>query len=294
MVRAGQLRALGPARRSAGLSLLEWLVASFIAWSLIAAALVQTVSARRSQRLQAAQALMIEDAQIAIELLRADLMMAGYGRPLRLRSSPGGPASWQTALEAAPLWACDHGFASLPSNALPVCAAAPAAGSLSSSAVEIAYEADGYSTVLGSDGHPTDCLGNSLDASTAADGSRVYIAYNRWQVSTGTRSELRCGGRGSSGPQPVVDNVERLVLSWGLPVDAGEGTALRFLSAAQVGDFRQVRAVRFCLLLRSSDPVLGPDDVRSYTDCAGSALTSDDGRLRRTFWSTVALRNWSR
>jgi type IV pilus assembly protein PilW len=84
------------------------------------------------------------------------------------------------------------------------------------------------------------------------------------------------------------------VLSWGLPVDAVEGTALRFLSAAQVGDFRQVRAVRLCLLLRSSDAVLGPDDVRSYTDCAGNALTSGDGRLRRTFWSTVALRNWSR
>ncbi len=276
------------------MSLLEWLVASFIAWSLIAAALVQTVSARRSQRLQAAQALMIEDAQIAIELLRADLMMAGYGRPLRSRSSPGVPASWQTALEAAPLWACDHGFASPPSNAQPVCAAAPAPGSPGSSAVEIAYEADGYSTVLGSDGRPTDCLGNSLDASTAADGSRVYIAYNRWQVSTGARSELRCGGRGSSGPQPVVDNVERLVLSWGLPVDAVEGTALRFLSAAQVGDFRQVRAVRLCLLLRSSDAVLGQDDVRSYTDCAGNALTSGDGRLRRAFWSTVALRNWSR
>ena len=118
MVRAGRLRALGLVRRSAGLSLLEWLVASFIAWSLISAALLQTVSARRSQRLQAAQALLIEDAQIAIELLRADLMMAGYGRPLRLSSSPGGPASWQTTLDAAPLLACDHGFASLPSHAL--------------------------------------------------------------------------------------------------------------------------------------------------------------------------------
>ncbi|MEI7784916.1 MAG: PilW family protein [Betaproteobacteria bacterium] len=268
-------------------------MASFIAWSLIAAALMQAVTAKRSQRLQAAQALMIEDAQIAIDLLRNDLMMAGYGRPLRALQSPGGPASWQTTLAAAALWACDHGFASLPASAQPACAAAPAAGGQSSSAVEIAYEADGYSTVLGSDGRPTDCLGNGLDAGVAADGSRVYIAYNRWQVSTSGRSELRCGGRGSTGPQPLVDNVERLLLSWGLPVDAGEATALRFVGAAQVSDFRLVRAVRLCLLLRSSDPVLGPDDVRSYTDCAGSAATSDDGRLRRAFWSTAALRNWS-
>lgn len=280
-----------PSRRSAGLSLLEWLVASFIAWSLIAAALVQTVSARRSQRLQAAQTLLAEDAQIAIDLLRADLMMAGYARPLRVVQSPGGPASWQTALAAAPLWACDHGFVSLPSNAQPACAAAPASGSPSSSAVEVSYEADGYSTVLGSDGRPTDCLGNGLDASTAADGSRVYITYNRWQLVSGARSELRCGGRGSTGPQPLVDNVERLVLSWGLPVDAGPGTALRFVGAAQVSDFRQVKAARLCLLMRSSDPVLGPDDMRDYTDCTGSIARSEDGRLRRAFWSTVALRN---
>lgn len=280
-----------PSRRSAGLSLLEWLVASFIAWSLIAAALVQTVSARRSQRLQAAQTLLAEDAQIAIDLLRADLMMAGYARPLRVVQSPGGPAAWQTALTTAPLWACDHGFASLPSNAQPVCAAAPGAGSWSSSAVEIAYEADGYSTVLGSDGRPTDCLGNALDESTAADGSRIYITYNRWQLSSGARSELRCGGRSSTGPQPLVDNVEFLLLSWGLSVDASPGTALRFVSAAQVSDFRQVRAVRLCLLMRSSDPVLGPDDVRDYIDCAGRLSRSDDGRLRRAFWSTVALRN---
>lgn len=280
-----------PSRRSAGWSLLEWLLASFIAWSVIAAALMQTVSARRSQRLQAAQALLAQDAQIAIDLLRADLMMAGYSKPLRVVQSPGGPASWQTALAGAPLWACDHGFASLPSNAQPACAAAPASGSWSSSAMEIAYEADGHSTVLGSDGRPTDCLGNALDASTAADGSRIYITYNRWQLSGGARSELRCGGRGSTGPQPLVDNVEVLLLSWGLAVDASPGTALRFVRAAQVSDFRQVRAARLCLVMRSSDPVLGLDDVRDYTDCAGSVVRSDDGRLRRAFWSTVALRN---
>lgn len=277
----------------AGLTLLEWLVASFIAWALIAAALMQTVAANRSQRLQAAQALMVEDAQIAIDLLRSDLMMAGYGRPLRARQSQAGLVSWQTPLTSAPLWACDQGFANQPANAQPVCAGEPAAGSPSSSAVEIVYEADGYNTVLGSDGRPTDCLGNGLDASTAADGSRVYIAYNRWQVSTGARSELRCGGRGSTGPQPLVDNVERLLLWWGLPVEASEGTALRFVNAGQVSDFRQVRAARLCLLMRSSDPVLGPDDVLSYTDCAGNTAISADGRLRRAFGSTVALRNRS-
>jgi hypothetical protein len=88
---------------------------------------------------------------------------------------------------------------------------------------------------------------------------------------------------------PLVENVEHMLLWWGLPVDAVDGSALRYVSAAQVTDFDQVRAVRLCLLLRSSEPVLGPDDSRSYTDCQGSAASAADGRLRRAFWSTLAL-----
>jgi len=243
-VRVGRLCV--PSRRSAGLSLLEWLVASFIAWSLIAAALVQTVSARRSQRLQAAQTLLAEDAQIAIDLLRADLMMAGYARPLRVVQSPGGPAAWQTALTTAPLWACDHGFASLPSNAQPVCAAAPGAGSWSSSAVEIAYEADGYSTVLGSDGRPT---------------------------------------------QPLVDNVEAMALWLGQALPGEPGQVVRFIQASQVDDWARVRSVRLCLLLRSSEALLASADEASYWDCQGRRQASSDGRLRRAFHASVALRN---
>jgi type IV pilus assembly protein PilW len=271
----------------AGFSLLELLVGSFIGLLLVGLVLVQVVIAGRSQRLQAAQGQMMEDAQIAIELLRSDFMMSGYGRPVRAQSASAGQASWQTTLDGPGLWACDHGFASSGDNARPHCAAA-SANTPASSAVEIRYEADGYTTVLGSDGKPSDCLGNGLDAVTAADGGRVYIAANRWQINS-ARAELRCTGSDGTGPQPLVENVEHMALWWGLPVDAVEGSALRYVSAMQVTDFNQVRAVRLCLLLRSSEPVLGPDDARQYTDCRGSAATAADGRLRRAFWSTLAL-----
>jgi len=287
------VRAASRAERLAGFSLLELLVGSFIGLLLVGLVLVQVVIAGRSQRLQAAQGQMVEDAQIAIELLRADFMMSGYGRPLRAQSASAGQVSWQSTLDVPGLWACDHGFASSNDNARPNCAAA-SANTPASSAVEIRYEADGYTTVVGSDGKPSDCLGNGLDASTAADGSRVYITANRWQINS-ARAELRCAGPGSTGPQPLVENVEHMLLWWGLPVDAVDGSALRYVSAAQVTDFEQVRAVRLCLLLRSSEPVLGPDDSRSYTDCQGSAASASDGRLRRAFWSTVALnptRRW--
>lgn len=281
------MKVLRRGARVAGFSLLELMVGSFIGLLLVGLVLVQVVIAGRSQRLQAAQGQMVEDAQIAIELLRTDFMMTGYGRPLRAQSAPAGLASWQTALDGPGLWACDHGFASSNDNARPQCAAASAL-TRASSAVEIRYEADAYTTVVGSDGKPTDCLGNGLDSIAAADGSRVFITANRWQVNS-ERAELRCAGSGGTGAQPLVENVEHMVLWWGLLVDAVDGSALRYVSAAQVTDFEQVRAVRLCLLLRTSEPVLGPDDARGYTDCQGNAASASDGRLRRTFWSTVAL-----
>lgn len=281
------MRAVSRAERLAGFSLLELLVGSFIGLLLVGLVLVQVVIAGRSQRLQAAQGQMVEDAQIAIELLRAEFMMSGYGRPLRAQPATAGQAPWQTTLDGPGLWACDHGFASS-NDRLPSSCAAASAGTRASSAVEIRYEADAYTTVVGSNGRPTDCLGNGLDAITGIDGSRVYITVNRWQINS-ARAELRCAGPGSTGPQPLVENVEQMVLWWGLPVEAVDGSAMRYVSAQQVTDFDQVRAVRLCLLLRSSEPVLGPDDSRQYTDCEGGAASAADGRLRRAFWSTVAL-----
>jgi Tfp pilus assembly protein PilW len=279
-------------QRSSGFSLLELVVATFMGLLIVAVLVDQRVVAGRSQVLRAAQSQLIEDAQIAIDLLRADFMMLGYGRALQARPGSAGQASWQTSIAAPAVVACDEGFASLPEEGPATCALSGNASA--SSAVEIGHEVDVFSTVVGGDKKPTDCLGNSLDSVDAPDGSKVHVARNRWQVSqSGSRTELRCAGRGKTGPQPLVENVERLRLWWGLPVDAQEGSALRYVLASQVSDFSQVRAVRFCLLVRSREPVLGLDDARSYIDCNGAPATSTDARLRRAFWSTVAFRNWA-
>ena len=281
-----------PRSHQRGAGLLELLIALSLGLILVATLTMQVIGGGRGQRLQVAQAQMVEDAQIALDLLRADFLMAGHAWPLKGQTGSSGQASWNDALAGPALLACDAGFASLPSSGAPSCAAVGGAASSASSAVEVAYEADVYSTVVGSDGRPTDCLGNSIVPTVLSDGRRVYLAYNRWQISSsGGRTELRCGGRGTSSPQPLVDQVERLVLTWGLPVDASEGTALRYVSASELTDFSQVRAVRVCLQMRSPEAVLGPQDARTYRDCNGLALLSSDGRLRRSFHTTVAWRH---
>jgi type IV pilus assembly protein PilW len=284
--------ALGRRRASAGYSLLELLVASAIGLLVLTLVLAQLLALGRSQALRSAQGQLMEDGQIALELLRGDFMMLGYGRPLQALGAD--PIGWRTSVPAPALLACDQGFASTPQGAAPTCvqdaaqAGGPAAGS---SAVELVFEADIHNTLVSSSKVPTDCLGNALDPIELAEDGQVHLAFNRWQISP--RNELRCGGRGPSSAQPLVENVERMRLWWGLPVDAQPASALRYVPASQVADFGQVRAVRLCLLVRSRDPVLGADEVRTYRDCNGAVAASGDGRLRRAFWTTVAFRSWS-
>lgn len=281
-------RMVGRLRVSAGYSLLELLVASAIGMLVVTLVLAQLLALGRSQALRAAQGQLMEDAQLALELLRRDFMMLGYGRPLQVQAT--GPVAWRTGVPAPALLACDEGFASSPQLAAPSCVRDAEAGT-GSSAVELVYEADVDSTLVSSSKAPTDCLGNALEAIELAEGGKAHLAYNRWQISQ--RSELRCGGRGSTGAQPLVENVERMRLWWGLPVDGQPDSALRYGLASQVTDFKQVRAVRLCLLVRSREPVLGADEVRTYRDCNGQTATSGDGRLRRAFWTTVAFRSWA-
>jgi len=290
MVRLRRLRA------SAGYTLLELLVASAVGLLVVTLVLAQLLALGRSQALRAAQGQQMEDAQLALELLRGDFMMLGYGRPLQALNTD--PVAWRTGVQAPALLACDQGFATVPQLAAPTCAQDPAqdsaqdaAAGTASSAVELVYEADIHSTVVSSSKAPTDCLGNALAAVELAEGGKIHLAFNRWQISP--RGELRCGARGSTGAQPLVENIERMRMWWGLPIDGQPASALRYVPAAQVADFRQVRAVRMCLLVRSREPVLGADEVRTYRDCSGVAATSGDGRLRRAFWTTVAFRSWS-
>jgi type IV pilus assembly protein PilW len=77
----------------------------------------------------------------------------------------------------------------------------------------------------------------------------------------------------------------------------GEGDAgnlrrpVHYIAPDAVTDWGRVVAVRICLLMRSSDPILANEDNATYSDCSGADATSADRRIRRAFFSTVALRN---
>jgi type IV pilus assembly protein PilW len=274
----------GTGRACAGASLLECLVGLALGLAVVAAVASQYLAAGHSARLQAAQAQMVEDAQIALELLRGELMMAGYARPVRLDLAADGLPRWQTALGAqAPLFACDQGFVA-PASAEPlVCAGAGA-----SAALELRYQADRFNTVpLSGSDRPSDCLGAGLGAHEG-----VYLTYNRWYVASSQgRTELRCASRLGHPGQPLVDNVEALALWFSEAGSAPGAGPARFVKASQVSSFSRVRSVRVCLLMRSADAVLADGISGEFRDCEGRAQVSGDRRLRRAFSATVSLRN---
>ena len=85
-----------------GATLLECLVGLALGLVVVAAVAVHYLATGQSSRLQAAQAQMTEDAQIGLELLRTDLMMAGFAQPQKLVLDAQGRPRWQTALAGQP------------------------------------------------------------------------------------------------------------------------------------------------------------------------------------------------
>ena len=226
---------------------------------------------------------MSDDAQIALQLLTSDLMMAGYALPRAIARSADGVLSWTLPLNKSALVACDYGVVSASTKGDVQCAAAGG-----SAALAVYYQADAFNTVpLSGTTTPSDCLGNGLDLQ-----GDVYLTENRWFVaSSNARTELRCASRLGHPGQPLVDNVESMALWFAQAQATDPMQPVQYVIASQAVDWRLVRSVRLCLLMRSTEAVLSATDPRSYRDCQGQRQASSDGRLRRAFHATVALRH---
>ena len=268
-------------KQSAGVTLLETLVGLALGLVVVGAVAAHYLSGGQSALLQSAQAQMSDDAQIAMQLLAGELRMAGYAQPQSVDRSLDGVVSWKLPLDRPALVACDFGFISPSAEGQVQCA-----NSGSSAALAVHYQADASNTVpLSGSAVPSDCRGYGLNAK---DG--VYLVENRWFVATSNgRSELRCTSRLGNAAQPLVDNVESMALWFGQAQATEPLQPVRYVTAGQVGDWRLVRSVRICLLMRSSESVLAPGGAGAYRDCQGRQQSSSDRRIRRAFHTTVAL-----
>lgn len=98
-------------------------------------------------------------------------------------------------------------------------------------------------------------------------------------------------------PEEIVEGVENLQIEYGELLATNN---VRYRSADQVGDMSSVVALRIGMLISNADPVRDNDDTSDYalpgeviTEASGGGAVThpEDRRLRRTFVSTVMLRN---
>lgn len=319
-----------PLRRSAlvaaqaGLSLIELMVSITIGLVLMIAVTSAYLGSSGATNVAAAQGRMNEDAQAALSILSQQIRMAGDNpkQPNYTEPTTRNPA-FDATVDPFGIRGCNLVFSNVTSAASVkdlTCAGSPP------HSIAVRYEADINNTIP-SAGKPTDCMGAALTAVTPTPQVKIYdlpsgaaakfqkaitptfyVADNRFYVKKAAGvSSLYCKGNGGA-EQPLVENIEDLQFVYGTAKATGTMTMAGYLTADAVESnadlaalpdsaarWARVMTVKMCVQVRSDKPVGLDASTNQYAACFAAPnaapSTSPDGFLRRTFYSTVVLRN---
>lgn len=305
---------------TSGRTLLELLVAMVIGLVIMGAALAIYSSTTSSSRSSEAAARLNENATITLGVLQQQLRLGGYssivGSPTyTVRKNFTGPG----------IRGCTGGFSGSSATAT-FASIACNDDATKSDALVVRYEADNSNTnPVDTPLTPSNCVSQGITATTASEATSTLagaavlpnytLADNRYYIQTvGTPSggpELYCTGStglaGSlaySSPVPIMEGVERMQVTYGVAASATGTVTTAYMSAqaidtaysADTNRWNRVISARICLQVRSTDTsdktsVSTLSTTNKYYDCANTQQTSTDGRLRRTYTSTVLLKN---
>lgn len=246
----------GRARRDAGFTLVEVLVALVIGMLVVLAAVASLLGTRRTALTGGDVDELHQASVLAFRVLGQQIRQAGYFPIDPSESSFYFDVGRPTGLESDPVFFAIKGQE------------AQKASEQDSLRIGYAPNPD----------HQKDCIGQ------LAGGANVRLITNEFSVKDGV---LRCKGSGSATAQPIVSGVERFDVQYGIGAGDAERVA-SYVDAAAAGDFKQVRTVRVCLQLVGTSR---GNPGGSHLDCDGSQQTSRDGRLRRSYTAVFALRN---
>lgn len=150
-----------------------------------------------------------------------------------------------------------------------------------------AQDNDSFGVAYGDAGPPNftlDCLGNRNAAPVLGGvvNNRFYVNANR----------LMCEGTNAAGgPQPLISDVQRLRVLYGVLQGTGAAATTRYSTQANVlnwGALNGVVAVELCLELASAKRSIAP--VGDYTNCDGTVIANDQ-RTRVVVRQAVRLRS---
>jgi type IV pilus assembly protein PilW len=300
-----------------GRTLIELLIALIIGAIILGGVLLSSISSSRTQNQQNSSSFLSEEAQIASNLLTWHLRVAGYST-LVLPPKPqtfNEPRNVYRNYDEPAVRGCDGGVA----NPSVTMSAMNCINGNGADALLVAYEGNTRNTLptATNPNSPTDCLGQAVTTqvpSAAGTGMNYTLVENMFYVNGNT---LMCAGNGTAArtPQPLVDNVMDMQISYGVagvPAAAANSTVpaepyfepTQYLTASQVnalaafpagtnpaylGQWNRVVSLRICLTLRTANPVY--ESPKDYVGCDGQAITPADNRAYRVVTVYSALKN---
>lgn len=264
-----------------GFTLVELMVSMAIGLVIVLFVTTMYVSSRSSYRLNDDNMRIQQDGRAVMHLIGRNLMQAGFGNLVTLNSVA------PTDFSAQGLFGCATGFDNPATFVAGTKAACALAAAGKPAGFEVSYRVD--NTVNANIEAGTDCNGQA--ASLDASGNRV--AVNRFYLADNAGSStLFCSGNGS-GPQPLLGNVEVMLLTYGIDTD-GDSSPDRFVNSATdvnglTADWKGVVSVGVCLEISSANDVT--PGLQSYAGCNGQLKQAPDRRMRTVLNSTFTLRN---
>jgi type IV pilus assembly protein PilW len=314
-----------------GFTLLELLIAVTIGLVILASSLSLYVASSRGSQMSQVETQMNEDGILAINLIQQQLKQAGYSRQIipgsgaTVMGNYAGPAvrgcdaGFSDASVAFGSLACATGTGS---------AAIAIRYEATTDNTTRTTDVLPLATNCVGSGINASTVSQVSPAPTPASAAGNYaLADNRYSVTdVSTQPMLSCRGSEKDGSsttnnvigtsQPLLANVESMKILYGVAsrpsaelaatYDPMRHQIISYLSASGVDALTstgvlpnatedrwgRVLSVRVCLLMRSDQPVKDvPTGGMAYKDCSNIDATGTDGYLRRTYTTTVLLRN---
>ncbi|MDQ7972014.1 MAG: PilW family protein [Rhodocyclaceae bacterium] len=317
-----------PRSKAGGFTLVELMVALVIGLVILAAVLAVYLSSGRASQLSQAETQLNEDGVIALNLIQQQLKQAGYSQQiipasgasiagnfagLAVRGCDHGFTSNTAAFDSLACASTGSGSAAIAiryeatkDNTMPVGGSAPLPSNCMGNGI-------------------VEDLDSQASPAPATAPAKHALADNRYMVTvaTGQAPMLSCSAKEKTqsvnaivAAQPLLANVEDMQILYGVAsrpslelastydlmrhqivgyYDAASVDALTpsgALANATEDRWGRVLSVRVCLTMRSDKPVRdAPPGAFTYKNCKNVDVTPTDGYLRKTYTTTVLLRN---
>ena len=322
-------RILSPSSRRSvkGFTLIELMIALVIGLVILAARLSLYVASSRGSQMSQVETQMNEDGILAVNLIQQQLKQAGYSRQV----IPASGATVMGNYAGPAVRGCDGGFtdpaATFDTLACTGGAGSDAIAIRYEATADNTVPTDDTPPLPTNCVGTSLAVANASQASPAPTppAGNYALADNRYLVTdASTQPMLSCRGAEKSGAtnvigatsQPLLANIESMQVLYGVvsrpsaelaaTYDPMRHQIISYMTASEIDAlpttsvlpnitedrWGRVMSVRVCVLMRSDQPVRdAPPGGMAYKNCSNVDAAGTDGYLRRTFTTTVLLRN---